>query len=715
MKSFLHKLPFLCLFFVAFGSRAQVTKLSNNTNLEIAIPLGNFAVLISRSDSLWRTDGTPAGTFKYATNVAVSSTFDYVVLGNKIYFSGVDANGTELWVTDGTAGGTKMVKDINTGGDSDPRYLTVYNNNVFFFADNGTDGAELWKSDGSLGGTSMVKNINATGGSIPAFVLPPPINFTQELGVSYFTKNNLLYFTAMDGANGAELWQTNGTSGGTVIVKDINSGTASSFPQTFYEYGSVFLFSAYTADNGRELWKTDGTADGTVLVKDIDPSNKSLPAYAPNIFGFTTFKNKVYFNASEPTHASEGWVTDGTTDGTVLLKDFNANKGNGFPFFVEAIFANNQMIFPATSANEGTELWASDGTSENTNLFKDINPGKPSSNPAIALNGFGSTDVNSFHSNLYHGFLFLSAKTPDGGTVLWKTDGTSGGTIRVKDINPGTDSSMGGSEGFFNLYLSDAYYFTATDGSHGYELWKSNGTDGSTVMVKDIFTTTDSSSFPQFVGYFNGIVLFSAHDGDNANGNRDLFRLDGVFNAPLPINLLDFTGAVRDRSVRLNWSTSQEVNTAYFDVERSTNGSDFKPVGKVVAQKNTTTKKNYTFDDASALTSESKIYYRLKMVDEDGKFKYSKVVAFSKLSEGHLLTYPNPVMDELKVTINSGNRRQLSLTIFDETGKQVYAQRLTSLQGNNSYSINVSSFAKGSYYVNVITDGGVETSKFVKK
>src|SRR5437870_2355655 len=123
MKSFLHKLPFLCLTLIAFAGRAQVTKLSNNTNLEIAIPLGNIAVLISQSDSLWRTDGTAGGTFKYATNVSVSNTFDYIVSNGKIYFAGKDANGTELWVTDGTAIGTKMILDINPSGDSEPRYF----------------------------------------------------------------------------------------------------------------------------------------------------------------------------------------------------------------------------------------------------------------------------------------------------------------------------------------------------------------------------------------------------------------------------------------------------------------------------------------------------------------------------------------------------------------------------------------------------------------
>src|SRR2546423_6257067 len=102
MKSLLH-LTFTLLFVqTAFNSFGQLIKLSNNTNLEYGFPLGNIGVMVSRNDSLWRTDGTAAGTYKYATNVAVDSIVGLGFFGNKIFFSGRDAaNGSELWVTDG--------------------------------------------------------------------------------------------------------------------------------------------------------------------------------------------------------------------------------------------------------------------------------------------------------------------------------------------------------------------------------------------------------------------------------------------------------------------------------------------------------------------------------------------------------------------------------------------------------------------------------------
>ena len=82
---------------------------------------------------------------------------------------------------------------------------------------------------------------------------------------------NTLYFAAIDGTNGVELWKSDGTASGTVMVKNIRSGSLSSSPYEFTAIGNTLYFAANDGTNGIELWKSDGTASGTVMVKDIYP------------------------------------------------------------------------------------------------------------------------------------------------------------------------------------------------------------------------------------------------------------------------------------------------------------------------------------------------------------------------------------------------------------------------------------------------------------
>ncbi len=102
----------------------------------------------------------------------------------------------------------------------------------------------------------------------------------------------------------------------TALVKDINPGTSSSISNTALAVmGSTIYFAANDGPNGFELWKTDGTADGTVMVKNINPSSSSNPA------GFTVLGTNLYFAATDGTNGVELWKTDGTADGTVMVKN----------------------------------------------------------------------------------------------------------------------------------------------------------------------------------------------------------------------------------------------------------------------------------------------------------------------------------------------------------------------------------------------------------
>src|SRR5262245_13708019 len=111
------------------------------------------------------------------------------------------------------------------------------------------------------------------------------------------------YFTANDGVHGSELWRSDGTAAGTVLVKHVVAGIGSSSPRDLTNVNGMLFFSAYSASTGRELWKSDGTAAGTVLVKDIYPGSNSYPdpRYLTDVNG------TLFFTADDGTHGRELW------------------------------------------------------------------------------------------------------------------------------------------------------------------------------------------------------------------------------------------------------------------------------------------------------------------------------------------------------------------------------------------------------------------------
>jgi ELWxxDGT repeat protein len=300
-----------------------------------------------------------------------------------------------------------------------------------------------------------------------------------------YVSNNLIFFTADDGIHGTELWRTDGTNGGTTIIKDIAPGTVSSNPTSLTLINNIVFFNAYSPDYGYELWKTDGTSSGTVLVKDIyTGTNNSDPNY------LTIFNGQLYFTASDGNTGTELWTSDGSNDGTLRVKDIYVGISGSNP--TNLCISNGLLFFSARSSGTDYELWRTDGSPSGTILVKDINSGTSSSNPA------NLTDVN--------GTLFFSATTAAAGTELWKSDGTSVGTVIVLDIYSGTTSSLPDNFISFNNLL----FFKARNSATNYELWKSDGTSGNTVAIE---INASSGSMPQNFIIMGSNIYFAATDG----------------------------------------------------------------------------------------------------------------------------------------------------------------------------------------------------------
>jgi trimeric autotransporter adhesin len=402
----------------------------------------------STGPELWKYDiaGKTASLIKDINPGPVGSAVNNItpnMAGNGILFSANDGSvGSELWKSDGTAAGTQMVLDINPGvNSSNPSGFYPYGGTFICSADNGTNGKEPWITNGTIGGTAMLKDINLGPGA------SDPNNFTAIAGKVLFRAN--------DGTAGSELWATNMTSPGTVLLKDINTGSVSSVPNNFALLGSNLIFSAMTSTNGAELWKSDGTAAGTVLVKDINAgAGNSINSSAGAKAFFTAYGTAVYFQATDGSSGYELWKTDGTTAGTVLLKDINSGSGSSSPSGILATSTN--LFFFADDGATGMEIWMSDGTPGGTALLKDINPGAAS-----------STGTNTSFVKAGSGPIYFAANDGVNGAEFWRTLGSAGSTVLMADINPGSGSSNPANM----LCINNNVYFAANDGTTGIEPW----------------------------------------------------------------------------------------------------------------------------------------------------------------------------------------------------------------------------------------------------
>lgn len=420
------------------------------------ISMGNTLFFVAdisatgNNPTLWKTDGTDIGTSLVSNKLLTNGGYSMgmATMGGHLYYCAYDTNlGLELHRTDGTLAGTVMVKDIYSGTNgSNPSKLMVFNGNLYFYANDGINGLELWRSDGTDAGTFMVKDIRlGQYGSIDT-------SYETELVIM----NNMLYFAAWDGFHqGHQLWKTDGTANGTVRVKSDNS---IKYPKDLFEYNGNLYFSATDSDIiDRELFKSDGTDAGTILVKNIRVGN--YKGSAPN--KFTVANNLLYFAAYDDNNGTELWKTDGSASGTLMVKDIYSGVLNGlmYPNTFLTNF-NNGLFFPANDGVNGVELWKSDGTMNGTVLVKDISLGSGASNPAFL--------VKIDNVLYFSGGIENNAGVGTIGAELWKSDGTPSGTLLVKDIYAGVYSSNPSL--LFNH--NGTLYFSADNGVHGKELWK---------------------------------------------------------------------------------------------------------------------------------------------------------------------------------------------------------------------------------------------------
>jgi ELWxxDGT repeat protein len=246
---------------------------------------------------LWKSDGTAAGT-AVVKGLSIQSGLQAppVVVNGVMYFGA----GGSLWRSDGTAAGTSVLRNLRVSD-------LMHAGGTLYFR-SGAYSSQLWKSDGTSNGTILIKDFNYSSNSESALL---------DLTAS----NGTLYFSASDAVHERQLWRSDGTADGTFMVKQIFPGPVdgdSGLPGGITDVHGLLYFAVDDGVHGVELWQSDGTAAGTVMVQDINPG---LDAYGnPNSSDpswLESFNNRLYFAATDPTHGTELWdpppvVTPGT-------------------------------------------------------------------------------------------------------------------------------------------------------------------------------------------------------------------------------------------------------------------------------------------------------------------------------------------------------------------------------------------------------------------
>lgn len=291
--------------------------------------------------------------------------------------------------------------------------------------------------------------------------------FNEDRSIHYY--KGKFYFSQYTKENDVELWSTDGTQDGTKQFIDLNSSIGS-YPGIFENRLDRLIFFA-NGEKHRGLWSTNGTKEDTYFIDSIYPMSRTQ--YMKNyIIENELINNKVFFIGMRHPFMPEPWVSDGTKEGTFMLKDINKSGGIHCNYIFKL---ENRIVFLADLIDSTkSELWSTDGTIEGTYKLLDFyhyyQKYKEESSP-----------IENYVFSELNGKLLFSNRKDGYGNCIWVTDGTKEGTELITDTTQKESGYI-----YLNAIVNEKSYFITRDSSGTHSLWISDGTKGNTKKTMDL-------------------------------------------------------------------------------------------------------------------------------------------------------------------------------------------------------------------------------------
>lgn len=734
---------------------------------------------VQQNGAMWVSDGTTTTKLR---GVAPNEISQASIVQGKFLFNSYDENGvSDLWVSDGTVSGTKLLLEEASLPPYDQMNRTVNGKHLVNKRFEGT-----WVTDGTDAGTVSILpdftaddvrefkgkfyflgrngisayHIRRTNSDFNGSIdLTPAVYNTALLGV---VGEKLLVASGGVAGEDVELMMFDGVNDQPSIIKNINPGSKGSNARSFALLGNAAVFLADDGSHGMELWKSDATAEGTLLLKDVATNTESA-----DIKEIYFRENKMYFLAYDgpPTDLGASrrlWVSDGTTAGTSLLNETNNYYGILFEGVGKYIVTDNppgfsktdittgirSTLFNATGIYQGlgatiptkrlvvgddvyanlsttlpnqtsigNELWRINAVKDEVVILKDINPGPGSSTTTIHVNGapvnnklvFGAftgqdmepwvtdgtqsgtvllKDVNSSSSSFPYGFtpangkvFFLATTTSN---YLWMTDGTTDGTKMVKA--PSGPNSHATSN-FMGKLGTDKVVFGATTSGGNTELWISDGTDAGTKAIKTLNASQEVA-----LKYFSpvGNTVYFVED------EKRLWITDGTETGTRKI---DFeTGGTLKPEIRASsnsvfyFHNNDKIWYTYGSTASTFALGPAMPVSEL-----------YITDKYVCFAQNDPAYgvelFRFPLPD-------ASITGLEDVNESHVILHPNPADRVLFVKVASPSY----VRILDINGREHLSKSITGSEG----AIDVSSLVNGVYIVTIRDIEGTHHVRFLK-